>query len=91
MQIRFTGFACELRMRKRYPSDLTDAQWARIVPLFEERRRGRPRRVQVREILNAIFYVMKNGCAWRALPHEFPQWQTVLFGLTLKRSDTRGG
>lgn len=57
MQIRFTGFICETRMRERYPSDFTDAQWARIAPLFYERRR-----VQVRAVLNDIFYVMKNGC-----------------------------
>jgi transposase len=55
MQIRFTGFVYEIRMRKRYPSDVTDAQWARIAPLFEEYRRGRPRQVPAREILNRHF------------------------------------
>jgi hypothetical protein len=54
-------------MRKRYPSDLTDAQWARIAPIFESSGRGRPRQVSAREILNAIFYVLKNGCAGREL------------------------
>ena len=64
-------------MRKRYPSDVTDEQWARIAPIFELARSGRPREVPAREIVNAILYVMKNGCAWRVLPHDFPKWQTV--------------
>ncbi len=64
-------------MRKRYPSDLTDEQWRRIEHLFEAGRRGRPRQVPARDVVNAVLYVMKNGCAWRALPHDFPRWQTV--------------
>jgi putative transposase len=64
-------------MRKRYPSDVTDEQWARVAPIFERATRGRPRQVPAREVVNAILYVMKNGCAWRALPHDLPEWQTV--------------
>lgn len=64
-------------MRKRYPSDLTDQQWARIAPIFERAGRGRPRTVPTRDIVNAILYVMKNGCAWRALPLDLPKWPTV--------------
>jgi transposase len=64
-------------MRKRYPSDVTDEQWARVAPIFEQRGKGRPRQVSAREILNAILYVLKNGCAWRAIPGDLPKWQTV--------------
>jgi transposase len=59
-------------MRKRYPSDVTDAQWERVAPIFEAAGRGRPRQIPAREIVDAILYVMKNGCTWRALPHDFP-------------------
>lgn len=64
-------------MRKRYPSDLTDNQWASVTPVFEPRERRRPRQISSREFLNAILYVLKNGCAWLALPGDFPKWQTV--------------
>lgn len=64
-------------MRRRYPSDVTDQQWARHAPIFEGPQLGRPRQVAARDIVNAILYVMKNGCAWRALPHDLPKWQTV--------------
>ncbi len=64
--------------RKAYPSDLTDAEWQGIKPLLPvENLIGRPRQVDLREILNAIFYVLSEGCRWRALPHDFPRWQTV--------------
>jgi len=53
-----------------YPSDLTDAQWARIAPLIPPAKSGgRPRSVNMREILNAIWYVVRSGCAWRMIPH----------------------
>jgi putative transposase len=70
--------------RTRYPSDLTDRQWCNIEPLFppEERpagRAGRPRTYPVRELVNAIFYLAKSGCAWRMLPHDFPPWKTVSY------------
>lgn len=61
-----------------YPSDLTDLEWKLIekeVP--KARRGGRKRSVNVREILNAIFYVLDNGTKWRSLPHDYPKWQTV--------------
>ncbi|MCP5124637.1 MAG: IS5 family transposase [Gammaproteobacteria bacterium] len=64
----------------RYPSDLTDAEWERVQPLLEEREpntRGRPREVDLREILNAIFYINKTGCQWRYLPKDFPAYTTV--------------
>jgi transposase len=55
----------------RYPSDLTDAEWAIIAPLIPPAKRGgRPRTVNVREVLNAIFYVLSTGCQWEAMPKD---------------------
>ncbi len=62
----------------RDPSDLTDAEWALVAPLIPPAKRGgRPRTVDVREVLNGIFYVLRGGCTWRALPHDLPPWGTV--------------
>ena len=66
--------------RSRYPSDLTDAQWALIeaaMPPAIHGRTGRPRKYPLREVWNAIFYLTRNGCSWRALPHDFPPWDVV--------------
>jgi putative transposase len=61
-----------------YPSDLTDQEWKLLEPhLPVPKRRGRPRLHNPREILNAVFYVLKSGCQWRMLPREFPPWKTV--------------
>ena len=55
----------------RYPSDLTEAEWAMIAPRIPPAKRGgRPRNVDVREVLNAIFYVLWTGCQWKALPKD---------------------
>jgi putative transposase len=63
---------------RRYPSDLSDAEWPLLQPLLPTpKRRGRPRLHSPREILNAVFYVLKTGCQWRMLPHEFPPWKMV--------------
>jgi putative transposase len=60
-----------------YPSDVTDEQWQIISKLLPPRKkRGRPP-LDRREIINAIFYVNRTGCQWRALPHDFPKWKTV--------------
>jgi transposase len=62
----------------RYQSDLTDAEWRVIAPhLPPAKTTGRPRAWPVREIVNAIFYVMRGGIAWRLLPSDFPPWSTV--------------
>jgi transposase len=62
----------------RYPSDLTDAEWALVVPLIRPGKRGgRPRTVDVREVLNAVFYVLSTGCQWQALPKDLPPKSTV--------------
>ncbi|CAA9403527.1 Mobile element protein [uncultured Leptolyngbya sp.] len=64
--------------RKPYPSDLTDAEWETIQPLLPlPYAIGSPRTVDLREVLDAIFYWADNGIKWRALPQEFPPWQTV--------------
>src|SRR5215211_3350802 len=62
----------------RYPSDLTDAEWAVVAPLIQPAKRGgRPRTVNVREVLNAIFYGLWTGCPWKALPKNLPPRSTV--------------
>ena len=64
--------------RKPYPSDLTDAQWQQLMPhLPPAQVRGAPRRVNLREIINAILYVLHTGCQWEYLPHDFPPKDTV--------------
>jgi transposase len=61
-----------------YPSNLTDAEWQIIEPLLPPQKTvGCPREVDLREILNAIFYRADNGIKWRAMPIDFPPWQTV--------------
>ncbi len=63
---------------RRYPTDLSNEEWGLIEPyLPTPKRRGRPRLHSPREILNAVFYVLKSGCQWRMLPREFPPWKTV--------------
>jgi transposase len=64
-------------MRKPYPSDLTDAQWEVIKPLIPVSRVGRPRTVDLREVLNAIFFLDRAGCPWDMLPHDLPPKSTV--------------
>jgi putative transposase len=74
--------------RRHYPTDLTDAEWARLAPLLPSPEpRGRPREHSVREILDAIFYVVRGGCAWRLLPHDFPPWGTVYYWFRRWRLD----
>src|SRR5947209_14331657 len=64
--------------RKRYPSDLTDPQWALLEPWIPPPRPGgRPRTAPMREVVNAAFYLTREGCTWRGLPHDFPPWKTV--------------
>src|SRR5215210_6889477 len=66
------------RKTKRYPSDLTDEEWERMAPLMPKPgRRGRPREVEFREVINAVRYLVRSGCGWRMLPVHFGPWQTV--------------
>jgi putative transposase len=65
-------------MRRAYQSDLSDAEWSCLeAHLPAPEATGRPRLHSLREILDAVLYVLKSGCAWRLLPHDFPQWKTV--------------
>jgi transposase len=67
-----------LRDGLRYASDLTDAEWALIVPLMPAASRiGRPRKTELRAVVNAILYMASTGCQWRQLPKEFPPYSTV--------------
>src|SRR5438128_1744002 len=63
----------------RYPSDLTNEQWALIEPMVPVRPGGRPAIHPRRRIVEAILYVNRTGCSWRQLPHDFPPWETVYF------------
>ena len=63
---------------QRYPTDLTDDEWAVLGPLIPAAKPGgRPRGVDVHEVVNAIRSLVRSGCAWRLLPREFPPWPTV--------------
>ena len=67
-----------LNPRKAYPSDVTDAQWKILEPLVPKAKPGGgPAKYPRREILNALFYVARTGCAWRQLPHDLPPWILV--------------
>ena len=67
-------------MSQAYPSDLTDAQWDIIQPLVPpDRSGGRPRKVDIRRVVNAILYINRTGCQWRQLPHDFPNWKLVYY------------
>jgi len=64
--------------RKVYPSDVTDAEWSvleKVLPAAKAT--GRPRKYPLREMVNAMFYLVRSGCPWRYLPEGFPPWQTV--------------
>jgi putative transposase len=64
-------------MRKPYPSDLSDEQWSLIEPLIPVHALGRPRRNDMREVVNAVFYLNRSGCQWDMLPHDLPAKSTV--------------
>jgi putative transposase len=64
--------------RRPYSTDLSDEEWEVLRPLVPEAKPGgRPRAHETRELLDAIFYVLRGGCAWRLLPHDFLPWQTA--------------
>jgi putative transposase len=65
-------------MKRSYQTDLTDAEWKALKPhVPAANKRGRPRIHSPREILDAVFYLLRSGCPWRLLPREFPPWETV--------------
>ena len=64
--------------RRGNPTDLTDAQWAVLEPLLPiAGTRGRPRRTDLRAVIDAILYLLRTGCQWRLIPSDFPPWGTV--------------
>ena len=68
--------------RRRYDTDLSDAQWEMLAPLIPDARSGgRPRKATSRELVDAILYFLRAGVAWRLLPHDLPPWQTVYYYL----------
>ena len=75
-------------MKKIYSTDLSDAEWGCLeLHVPGSSKRGRPKTHSSREVLNAIFYVLKSGCAWRLLPRDFPPWETVYWWFRRWRID----
>jgi putative transposase len=75
-------------MSKRYSTDLTDAEWECIEPhIRSPSKRGRPQIHSLRHVLDAVFYLLRSGCAWRLLPREFPPWRTVYYWFRKWRID----
>jgi putative transposase len=75
-------------MKRSYATDLSDAEWECLESYVPPpNKRGRPKTHTTREILNAIFYILKSGCAWRLLPREFPPWETVYWWFRRWRID----
>ena len=74
---------------RRYPTDLSDAELSSLESYLPspKKRRGRPRVHSPREILDAVFYVLKSGCQWRMLPRDFPPWKTVFHPFRVWRLD----
>ena len=78
--------------RTKYSSDLTDRQWEIIKPLLmlPESRAGRPPKYELREIINAVLYIVHTGCQWREMPHDFPKWQSVYYYFNKYKKTTDG-
>ena len=63
-----------------YPSDLSDEEWAILGPLITPgKQAGHPQLFGLRRIVEAVFYLLRTGCQWRAMPHEYPPWPTVFY------------
>jgi putative transposase len=76
------------KSKQAYPTDLNDTEWVQIAPYLPEPKSiGRPREIAWREIMNGMFYIVKNGCVWRAMPHDLPAWQTVYYYFRLFGKD----
>lgn len=78
--------------RQSYPTDLTDKQWEILSSLIPRPKSnkvigGHKRVVNIREALNAIFYLLRSGCSWRMLPHDFPKWQIVRYYFDIWKKD----
>lgn len=74
--------------RKPYPTDCSEQEWSILAPRLQKAKgRGAPRRVDLREVMNALRYLARTGCQWRMLPHDFPPWETVYYYFQLWRDD----
>lgn len=74
--------------RKKYPTDLTDAEWEILKHMIPEAKPGgRPEKYPKREIMNAIRYVTRTGCQWRNIPNDFPPWESVYYYFRCWRMD----
>jgi len=73
----------------RYATDLTDAQWQLIAPVVRQPagRRGRPRAIDTRAVVNAILYLTRTGCQWRLLPSDFPPYRRVFYYFQMWTAD----
>ncbi len=66
--------------KNNYPTDLTDAQWEILEPFIPPaKKNGRERTVDIRSVINGIFYLLRSGCTWRLLPNDYPKWVTVYY------------
>ena len=78
------------RTCRPYPSDLFGEEWALLEPLLaSHEKRGRPPKWPTRRVADAVFYLLRSGCAWRMLPREYPPWQTVYYHFRRWRLDGR--
>jgi len=73
--------------RQTYPTDLTDEQWQMVEPFVAPHRQGRRRSYEAREILSALLYLLRTGCAWCLLPHDLPKWYSVNYYYNRWRTD----
>ena len=81
-------YTWDMNKNQLYPTDLTDRQWDCIKDLIPPAKAGgRPRRLEMRGVINAIFYIVVPGCQWRMLPPEYPAWQSVYSYLRQFRED----
>ena len=88
MSTQSTETPTEAAKRKRYPTDLTDREWAILEPVVPPAKPGgRPVAHRRREILNAILYVLRGGNSWRMVPHDLPPWQTAYYYFRRWRDD----
>ena len=77
--------------RKAYKSDLTDKEWQIIKPLIPPPKPGgHPRTVDMRQVVNAIFYLLRTGCSWEMLPHDFPPYSTVYYYFRFGKNEEFG-